>query len=79
MDEILKPLNLDIDQFIKICDKFTNKKVFKVDARGNLVKDKDYNLVKLYYPNNVYQKPIFLKDKEMLDKKTIFFTHEQGR
>ena len=48
--EILLPLDISIDQFIKICDKFTNRKIFKTDARGNLVKDRQNNLVKLYEP-----------------------------
>lgn len=50
LEEILKPLDITVDEFIKICDKFTNKKLFKTDIRGQLVKDKTQNLVKLYKP-----------------------------
>ena len=50
LEEILKPLDITVDEFVKICDKFTNKKLFKTDSRGNLVKDKDLNLIKLYEP-----------------------------
>lgn len=50
LEEILKPLDITVDEFVKICDKFTNKKLFKVDSRGELVKDKDLNLVKIYEP-----------------------------
>ncbi|MDH3208978.1 MAG: N-acetyl sugar amidotransferase [Burkholderiaceae bacterium] len=49
--ETLTPLDLTIDEFIKICDKFTNKKIFKRDASGALVKDKHGNLEKLNYDN----------------------------
>ncbi len=51
--EILKPIDMTVDQFIKICDKFTNKKIFKTDSRGNLVKDPDGNLIKLHYPESL--------------------------
>ena len=50
IEEILKPINMSVDEFIAICDRFTNKKIFKTDAKGNLVKDADGNLTKLIYP-----------------------------
>src|SRR5690606_22633901 len=49
--EILEPLDLTVDEFIKICDRFTNKKIFKRDAAGDLIKDKHGNLEKLNYDN----------------------------
>jgi len=49
--EILEPLDLTVDEFIKICDRFTNKKLFKLDARGELIKDKKGNLTKTNYDN----------------------------
>jgi N-acetyl sugar amidotransferase len=49
--DILDPLDMTVDEFIKICDKFTNKKIFKKDASGALVKDKHGNLEKLNYDN----------------------------
>jgi len=49
IEEILSPLDLTLDEFIKICDKFTNKKVFATDSRGNLIKDKAGNLKKIKY------------------------------
>lgn len=51
LEEILEPLEMSVDEFIKICDKFTNKKIFKCDAGGNLVKDRHGNLEKLNYDN----------------------------
>ena len=50
LEDILEPLNFTVDEFVKLCDKFTNKKLFKTDARGELVKDKYQNLIKLYEP-----------------------------
>lgn len=49
--DILAPLEISVDEFIKICDKFTNKKIFKRDASGVLVKDRHGNLQKLNYDN----------------------------
>lgn len=51
IDEILDPLDLTVEEFTKICDRFTNKKIFAVDSRGNLVKDKHGNLKKLFHPH----------------------------
>ncbi len=51
LEKILAPLEITVPQFIEICDRFTNKKLFKTDARGQLVKDKDGNLTKLHYDN----------------------------
>lgn len=50
LEEILASLDITVDEFIKICDRFTNKKLFLIDSRGNLVKDKHGNLTKLKYP-----------------------------
>jgi N-acetyl sugar amidotransferase len=52
LEEILAPLDLTVDAFIKICDRFTNKKIFLTDARGGLVKDRHGNLTKLNYDNS---------------------------
>lgn len=49
--EILKPLDLSVDEFVTICDRFTNKKLFVTDARGNLVRDRYGNLSKINYDN----------------------------
>jgi N-acetyl sugar amidotransferase len=50
LEDILKPLDITIDEFIKVCDRFTNKKIFKTDVHGKLVKDKNGNLIKVNYP-----------------------------
>ncbi len=51
LEQILEPLDLSMDQFIEICDRFTNKSVFVTDARGKLVKDRHGNLTKRNYDN----------------------------
>lgn len=48
---ILNPLGMSVDEFIKVCDRFTNKKIFKRDMSGALIKDKHGNLEKLNYDN----------------------------
>jgi N-acetyl sugar amidotransferase len=52
LKEILAPLDMSVDEFIKVCDKFTNKKIFKKEASGTLLKDKYGNLEKLNYDNS---------------------------
>ncbi len=49
--ETLRPLDMSVDDFVKVCDRFTNKKIFKRDASGALIKDRDGNLTKLNYDN----------------------------
>lgn len=51
LEDILDPLEMSVDEFIKICDKFTNKKIFKRDAGGALAKDRHGNLEKVNYDN----------------------------
>jgi N-acetyl sugar amidotransferase len=51
LNDILKPLNITVDEFIRLCDKFTNKKIFKRDSSGELIKDIDGNLSKINYDN----------------------------
>ena len=51
LEKILKPLEINVEEFIKICDQFTNKKIFKRDSSGALIKDKEGNLTKINYDN----------------------------
>ncbi len=48
---ILEPIGLSVEQFVRVCDRFTNKKIFVRDANGALVKDAHGNLTKLNYDN----------------------------
>ena len=47
----MRPLQMTEDEFIRVCDKFTNKKIFKRDVSGALLKDHDGNLTKINYDN----------------------------
>lgn len=51
LNDILDPLDISIDSFIDTCDSFTNKKIFKTDTSGNLLKDRDGNLFKINFDN----------------------------
>ncbi|MCX7144167.1 MAG: N-acetyl sugar amidotransferase [Proteobacteria bacterium] len=47
IQDVLKQIDMDLEEFIRICDRFTNKKLFKCDSRGNLIKDHHGNLTKI--------------------------------
>lgn len=51
LEDILEPLEMGVDEFVEICDRFTNNAIFKTDARGNLIKDRHGNLTKNNYDN----------------------------
>ena len=51
LTEILDDVDLSLDEFVKICDHFTNKKLFVRDNNGQLIKDKHGNLTKINYDN----------------------------
>ena len=52
LEEILAPLEMSVEEFVAVCDRFTNKKLFLRDAQGTLVKDRFGNLVKIHYAEN---------------------------
>jgi len=51
IENILKEINMTLDEFIKVCNRFTNKKLFVCESKGNLVKDQYGNLTKVNYDN----------------------------
>jgi N-acetyl sugar amidotransferase len=51
LDEVLSEIGMTRDEFQAVCDRFTNKKLFVTDRRGELVHDSDGNLVKTNYDN----------------------------
>lgn len=51
LERILEPLEMGVDEFIAVCDRFTNGRIFKRDAAGALLKDRHGNLEKLNYDN----------------------------
>lgn len=57
IQEILDEIDISLEEFIRVCDRFTNKKIFLRDARGNLIKDRQGNLTKINYDNLPEGKP----------------------
>jgi hypothetical protein len=51
LEEILKDIDLTLEEFMTVCDRFTNKKLFVSDNRGELVRDRQGNLTKVNYDN----------------------------
>lgn len=51
LTEMLDDLDLTHDEFVAICDRFTNKRLFETDRHGNLLKDRFGNLTKINYDN----------------------------
>ncbi len=51
VEEILEEIDLTVEEFIRICDRFTNKKIFRKDPQGRLIKDRQGNLTKINYDN----------------------------
>lgn len=51
IEEILKDIEMTLDEFIEVCDRFTNRRLFVCDSRGNLAKDRYNNLTKINYDN----------------------------
>ena len=52
LEYILDEIGMSRDEFDSICDRFTNKRLFKHDANGNLVRTTDGQLVKINYDND---------------------------
>jgi N-acetyl sugar amidotransferase len=51
LEEILDEIDMSVDEFVTVCDRFTNKKIFVCDGQGRLVKDRHGNLTKLNHDN----------------------------
>jgi len=51
LEDILAHVDMTVDEFTKVCDRFTNTKIFKKDAQGRLLKDAKGNLTKVNYDN----------------------------
>lgn len=51
LEQILQPLDLGVDEFVGICDQFTNRKIFRRNPDGSLAKDRRGNLTKINYDN----------------------------
>ncbi len=52
LEDILKKIDVEMDEFVSICDEFTNYDIFETEgANGNLIKDKHGNLNKINWDN----------------------------
>lgn len=51
LQDILERIDMTVEEFITICDKFTNNNIFRTDSSGMLIKDKYGNLEKINYDN----------------------------
>ena len=52
LKKFLEFADMSMDDFIGICNEFTNKEIFKVDENQNVVRDKSGEVIKLKYDNN---------------------------
>lgn len=52
LERILEPLEMSVPEFVAVCDRFTNKKLFVRDSAGGLVKDRKGCLTKINYDNS---------------------------
>jgi len=48
IEEILREIDITVDEFQTVCDRFTNKRLFKIDNRNKPIRDRDGNLVPLF-------------------------------
>lgn len=49
--DILKPLGVGLDEFMAICNRFTNESLFLTNKDGSLLRDSEGNLTKYSYDN----------------------------
>jgi N-acetyl sugar amidotransferase len=51
IQEILDSIEMTFDEFVEVCDRFTNKRLFVTDRHGELVRGPDQHLTKINYDN----------------------------
>ena len=51
LKEILNYINMTENEFKEVCEKFTNKNIFKKNQDGTLLYDNSGNLIKINYDN----------------------------
>jgi N-acetyl sugar amidotransferase len=47
LEKVLDAIDMTRDEFVAVCDRFTNKRLFVCDRHGDLVRDRDGNLTKI--------------------------------
>lgn len=51
LEEILREIDMTVEEFQAVCDRFTNKSLFNVDNRGKPVRDREGNLIPMFELN----------------------------
>ena len=51
IEEMLANIDMTFDEFVAVCDRFTNKRLFVTDRHGELVRDERMELTKINYDN----------------------------
>jgi len=51
LEVTLDEIGMTLEEFVKVCDRFTNKRLFQCDKTGHLIKDSKGNLKKINYDN----------------------------
>lgn len=51
VEDIIAPLDMNMDEFVSICDNYTNKAIFEKHLDGSLITDDQLNLTKINYDN----------------------------
>ena len=51
LEDILNRIGIDVVEFDEICDRFTNKQLFRTDGENKLFRDSSKNLIKVNYDN----------------------------
>lgn len=51
LKDILEEIEMTVEEFDKVCDRFTSKRLFKRDHKDNLLRNKDRRLIKINYDN----------------------------
>ena len=57
IEKVLDAIDMTLDEFVAVCDRFTNKRLFVCDRHGELVKDRDGNLTKINDDNDADAAP----------------------
>ena len=47
IEEILGEIDMTLDEFLIVCDRFTNRNLFATDNRGKIIRDDDGNVLKI--------------------------------
>ncbi len=57
LPELLEQIDMGVDEFVEICDRFTNRRLFVTNRDGDLDRDRHGNLAKVNYDNVSDQQP----------------------